>query len=187
MPALIVIGVTGAGKSTLLEWLEQAYRCRRVRRFTTRPQRAGDDSRLVVCVTAISAGPDDFVYAGWGQDSYCIRRTDVDDVWRESNIPLIELGAPQDAFRCQMRFAPARIVWVRRNTDIASLQELLRKRKVTGYQFEERLESLLDDLSELVAFVSAYDAVVENDGNLEALQRKWSAVGNRFGFVPRCD
>lgn len=183
-PCLIFIGITGAGKSTASIFFEQAFRCQRVPRTTTRLPRSDDEVGVVNCVSFITFLSNDFRYVGWGSDVYKLSAADVGGIRGKQLWPLIELGDPTDAIRCRKHFHPAHVIWLTRAGTENTLRETLRLRN-PGHRFDARLESLNEDLVSLQTHRAEYDHVVANDGDIESLKLLLRTLAEGIGCFPR--
>lgn len=181
---LIVIGISGVGKSFSMEWIEENYRACRVRRFTTRPLRRGEDPKLVVAGQSLPSGSEVFYY-GRGLTRYCILGSDIEAIRASHEVPLIELGKPETAFQCRERFSPALIIWLRRDVSRDCMKSLLNQRQVDPARQRVRLRTFAEDLESLKEHACAYDYQLSNIGTEGELFQLWRTLLQEIDVLPR--
>lgn len=97
--------------------------------------------------------------------------------------PLIELGDPEDARKCQRQFKPTNIVYLRRNLESNQVAALLKARGFDAKLGNERLVSLAEDLAALEANLMNFDCTISNDQTPNDLFSNWREALTRLGMV----
>jgi guanylate kinase len=185
LPCLVMIGLSGAGKSISNEWIEHNYCARRVRRFTTRPSRLDDDSSLVIHMDSSAAESNDFVYYGWGNTTYWIRESDILEIQKRQEVPLVELGDPGDALKFREHFKHVSIICLWRNLAIESMKSILTERKMEEAEVKQRISSAQSDLSNLQEKKGQFDLNIYNNENKDVLFNQWKTFLNSLGIAKR--
>jgi len=171
-PVIILIGLTGAGKSLVARLFEETGRAERVARLTTRKLRGDDDPLLVLSVSKIEPADNDFIYHGWNDDMYCIPYSFVFNIIQKQRLPIVELGAFDDANKLKQMLGYAYIVLIERPFDTASIRRTCSERGMSEDDILARIESLTEDYLELETNRQKFDYIIDNQYAVEYLQQR---------------
>lgn len=107
---LVILGVSGSGKSTLLRYLESTYSVESAPKYTTRPERPGDEARDFLFVSPEEMPRDGLIIFHSYNHEFGVQTRSVEDSLKQGRTHAVVVGDRETASELVRRYRSAIVI-----------------------------------------------------------------------------